>query len=350
MTFVFLIFAFPEESFAQSNLKKLKQKHKNDLVVMNNGDRNTGEIKKMEFGILYLKSDLVADTLKLDWEKVIRVQSTARYEFETRTNEIHVGMITKDPEEAVPPGELEILKDDGSLVRLKIPEIISVREMGHSILSRINLSLDAGVSFTSANKRTQSNLNFSVSFQKPKYSGTLSAYSQFSGEEGVNKTARHEIQITATRFLKQKWDTVFLAAFLHDNQQDLQLRTTVGGGVQRTFYQSNRTLFYAIAGPVFTNENYFDEAQSDKKNAEFLGALGFSTYRFRGSSLNAVVSTYVSLSDPGRIRIDSNLNWKWDIVSDLYWKISFIDNYDNGPPEFGINHNLNIQSTIGWSF
>ncbi len=53
-------------------LKKIKLKHKADVVEMENGDRNAGEIKKMEYGMLYLKSDRAADTLKLDWVRVTR--------------------------------------------------------------------------------------------------------------------------------------------------------------------------------------------------------------------------------------------------------------------------------------
>ena len=350
LTLLLVVLFFPGIGFAGIGDSLTKTKHKTDVVVMDNGDRNTGEIKKMEFGVLYLKSDRVADTLKLDWERVIRVESIARYEFETKAKDIYVGTIPADPEGKISPGELTILLDDGSDVRLIISEIISVHEMGRSFVSRINLSLDAGASFTSANSRAQTDINASLSYRKPKYSGTLDVSSQFSGEPGTTKTARHEVLITAKRFLKKKWEAVFLTAFLHDNQQDLQLRSTAGGGIQRSFYESNRTLFYSVGGAVYTHENYFDEAQLDRNNAEALGALGLSTYRFRGSYLNAVVFVFPSLSDPGRFRIDSSFDWKWDIVSDLYWKISFIDNYDNRPPPNGINNNLSISTSVGWSF
>ncbi len=236
------------------------------------------------------------------------------------------------------------------MVRLKIVEIISIHEMGRSILSRVNLSLDAGASFTSANERTQTNFNLSASFRKPKYTGTIDISSQFSGEPGTEKTARHELQFTAERFLRKKWDAVFLTSFLHDNQQELQLRSTAGGGVLRNIIESNRTRFYAMAGLVYTNENYFDEAQSDRNNAEALGSIGFSTYSFRGSSFNARVFVFPSLSDPGRVRVDSSFDWEWDMVSDLYLNISFIDNYDSQPPLNGIHNNLSISSTVGWSF
>jgi hypothetical protein len=347
-----VVFSFNENAYGgiEGPLKGMKVKHKNDVVVMINGDRNTGEIKKMQFGVLFLKSDLAVDTLRLDWERVAEIESIARYEFETITKDRYVGIIAKGPENTVAPGYVKIFLDNGMTVEIKLIDIIAIREMERSILSRINLALDAGASYTSANSRTQTNFNLSISFKKPKYSMNLEASSQFSREPGTEDTARHEMQITATRFLRKKWEAIFLNAYLHDNQQELDLRTTIGGGVQRSFYESNRTLFYSIGGIVYTNENYFPEAQSDRNNAEALGALGFSTYRFRGSSINSLVSVFVSLTEPGRVRIDTDINWKWDIITDLYWKVSVIDNYDNTPPPNGIHHNLSLTSTIGWSF
>lgn len=342
----FAVLCLPKSSIA--GLKKMKQ-HKGDVVLMNNGDRNTGEIKKMEFGVLHLKSDLVADTLKLDWQEVSHVESMARYEFETETKDVYVGTIEKTPEDEL-PGSLTVVLDNGSKVELKIIQIISIREMGRNFFARINLSLDAGASFTSANSRKQTSFNLTASYRKPKYTTTLEAHSQFSGEPGIENTERHEVQLAATRYLARKWDAILLSAFLHDNQQELDLRTTLGGGILRSLYESNRTRFFTVGGVVYTNENYFPEAQLDRNNIEALGALGFQTYRFRGSSFNTLVSTYVSLSDPGRVRVDTNFNWKWDIVSDLYFKVSFQDNYDNRPPETGITHNLNVTSTVGWSF
>ena len=337
---------FIQIPFCES-LPKIKTKHKSDVVVMENGDRITGEIKKMEFGVLYFKSDRAVDTLKLDWERVVQLQSIARYEFETKNKDIYIGIIAKDE---VSPGELKVVLDDDSNVQLTIVDIISVHEMGRSFLSRINLSLDAGASYTSANSRKTININVSALFRKPKYSGSLNFNSQFSGEPGTENTERQELQLIGNRFLKRKWEAVGLFAFLHDNQQDLDLRTTAGGGIERIFYESNRTLFYTIGGAVYTNENYFDEVKSDRNNVEALIALGLSTYRFRGSSLNTTVFVFPSLSDQGRVRVDTSFYWKWDIGRDLYLKLNFLDNYDNRPPPEGINHNSSISMTIGWSF
>src|SRR5262245_12802840 len=205
LKFIFIVFLVVMlQAAIGESLPKIKVKHKNDEVVMENGDRITGEIKKMEFGVLYFKSDRAVDTLKLDWERVVQLQSIARYEFETQNKDVYVGIIAKDENNEVPKGELEIILGDSSIIRLRIIEIISVHEMGRSFLSRISLDLDAGASFTSANSRKQSTINVSALFRRPKYSGSLDFSTMFSSEPGTEKTERYELQLIGNRFLKRK--------------------------------------------------------------------------------------------------------------------------------------------------
>jgi len=352
LSLIFLIAFFPfsvsAAGFGVLNTGKIK--HKNDIVLMENGDRNTGEIKKMEFGVLYLKSDRVADTMKLDWVRVVKMESVARYEFETINKELFIGTPAAHISDEATSREMKIALDDGSIISLKVADVISIHEMGRSFLSRINLSLDAGGSFTSANKRTETNVNVSTTYRRPKHAFSVNFSSLFGSEPGTEETARHEFQAQGSHYLAPNWDVLFLGALLHDSQQELELRTTLGGGARRMIVQTNRTIFYTVGGAVYTKENYFGDANVDRNNAEALGGLGFSTYRFRGSSLNSTLFVYPSLSDPGRVRIDSYFYWKWYIVSDLYTKISLSDNYDNRPPPGGIHNNLSTTFTVGWSF
>jgi hypothetical protein len=328
--------------------KQKKIAHKDDVVIMDNGDRVTGEIKKMEFGVLYLKSDRVADTLRLDWKRVMDLQSKIRYEFELMNRRFYVGVIV--PAIKDHPAEILLQLDNGSMLSLNIAEIIGIREMQRAVLGRLNFALDAGFSFTSANNYAQTTVHSHLSFQKPKYSGSLDVDSLFSGERGAQNTSRHQFQIEATRVLNRKWELASLLTFLNDDQQELDLRTTVGGGVQRIFIKSNRTLFSGLIGAVYTKENYFALAESDRSNAEILTGVTFATYHFRGSELNSSILLFPSLSDPGRIRADLYVNWKWDIISDLYWRVSLTNNYDSRPPASGINNNLSLTSSVGWSF
>ena len=55
------------------------QAKRKDVVIMNNGDHFTGEVKRLENGLLYVETDYVAGSIGLDWNQVHSVQSTATY-------------------------------------------------------------------------------------------------------------------------------------------------------------------------------------------------------------------------------------------------------------------------------
>ena len=54
-------------------------KNVDDVVVLRNGDRLTGEIKGLQRGELRIKSDYMAEAVRLDWAKVERLQSRSTF-------------------------------------------------------------------------------------------------------------------------------------------------------------------------------------------------------------------------------------------------------------------------------
>src|SRR5277367_2369891 len=56
------------------------QAKRKDLVIMKNGDHLTGEVKKLEHGVLYVDLDYVSGSVGLDWLQVEQVQSTGGFQ------------------------------------------------------------------------------------------------------------------------------------------------------------------------------------------------------------------------------------------------------------------------------
>ena len=127
-------------AFSQPRLLPEKKGHKDDVVVLDNGDRLTGEIKKVQNGILYLKSDRALGTLQLDWNRVRFLQSSARYELEDVRGARPIGTISPGSIE----GRIVLILDDESAIQMSLSEILEIREMSQSFFGRLNLELDAG--------------------------------------------------------------------------------------------------------------------------------------------------------------------------------------------------------------
>ena len=54
-------------------------KNVDDVVVLKNGDRLTGEIKGLQSGELRFKSDYMAEAVRLDWSRVERLESKSTF-------------------------------------------------------------------------------------------------------------------------------------------------------------------------------------------------------------------------------------------------------------------------------
>ncbi len=71
------------------------QAKRKDLVIMKNEDRLTGEVKKLEHGVLYVDLDYVSGSIGLDWLKVERVQSSGGFQVVLKNGERVAGTIEK---------------------------------------------------------------------------------------------------------------------------------------------------------------------------------------------------------------------------------------------------------------
>src|SRR5271165_1773749 len=53
---------------------------RHDTVIMKNGDRLTGEVKKLEQGVLYVETDYFSGSVGVDWLQVAKVESKATFQ------------------------------------------------------------------------------------------------------------------------------------------------------------------------------------------------------------------------------------------------------------------------------
>src|SRR5580704_4089171 len=66
-----------------------------DVVVMNNGDHFTGQVKRLVNGLLFVETDYVSGDIGLDWNQVESVQSTATFQIVLNNGRRLTGKIEK---------------------------------------------------------------------------------------------------------------------------------------------------------------------------------------------------------------------------------------------------------------
>ena len=70
-------------------------KRKDDVVVMRNGDRFTGEIKRLEDGKLYFSASYMVSEVALDWTQVDHLESKDLFDVDLTDGSVHTGFITE---------------------------------------------------------------------------------------------------------------------------------------------------------------------------------------------------------------------------------------------------------------
>ncbi|PWT95317.1 MAG: hypothetical protein C5B55_01430 [Blastocatellia bacterium] len=120
--------------------------------------------------------------------------------------------------------------------------------------------------------------------------------------------------------LNPRWYAGGLFDLLRSDQQSLDLRTSVGGLIGRNITQTERTRFSVFGGIAGTREHYSESVGKPRTtNADALTGFDFITFRFNKTDIRSRFSLFPSLTNPGRMRLQTTSDLRIKIVKDLWW-------------------------------
>jgi putative salt-induced outer membrane protein YdiY len=321
-----------------------------DLVVMKNGDQLSGELKKLENGILYFKPPYVTDSIQLDWLQVKSVQSSAVYQVVLKNGQHLVGAISKVPQDESPGTDFQ-LKEGTRNVTTAAQDVVDIQSEKQNFWRQLTGSIDFGYDFTSGNSQTSLNSDASANYLSKKWAAGAALTSSFSGQSGGSESNMLELQGTGERYLGRNSSLLGLSDFLHSSQQDLQLRTTLGGGYSRYLSRTNQNRLLWVAGTVYNRETFVSATeQPTDDNVEGLLGGQYQLMKFNLYNLQSQLFLFPGISDAGRIRATTRTIFTVKLSNNFYTNISFWDNYDSRPPINAKKNQLGISSGLGWSF
>jgi hypothetical protein len=325
------------------------QAKRNDVVIMKNGDRLTGEVKKLEHGVLYVDLQYVSGSVGLDWLQVERVQSTGGFQVVLKNGERVEGTIEKKTPAEAPDKDFAIQAAQGE-VRAAAPDVVTVESQKRNFWRQLTGAIDFGINFTSGNDQTSLSADANANYLSTKWIVGASVNSSFSGQSGGSTSNLLEVQTLDGRFLSRNSFLTGLGDFLHSSQQDLSLRTTLGGGYGRYLIRTNHNILAWLGGVVYTHENFESSDQPADQNVEALLGLQYELFRFARYSLQSQLLIYPGLTDAGRIRATTKTTFSMKLVNNFHTDFSLLDNFDSRPPFNAKRNGLSISNTLGWTF
>ena len=320
-----------------------------DVVIMTNGDRITGEVKRLQNGVLYLRTDYVAENFGVDWAQVQSIESSRRFQITLVNGTRMIGQLKREVAQERDQ-EILIIGENGD-TRVAASNVAEISIQKETFWRQLVGNIDAGYSFTSGNSQTTINSDASANYATPNWAVGTGISNSFSGQSGASRTNRIDGTLTLDRFLSRNSYLGLLNDYLHSSQQDLTLRTTLGGGYGRYLIRTDTTGLRWIAGVVDTWESFSTvSARPSNSNGEALLGAAYDSYRFRFGELHLQTNLFPGLSDSGRIRVTTNNALRIKLPNNFYYSLGFWDNYDSRPPATAKKNELGITSSIGWTF
>ena len=317
-----------------------------DIVILNNDDRITGDIKSLERGMLKLKTD-AADNILIQWEDIKRLISTASFEVESTTGRRYYGTFAAvDGSRA-----LHIVGILDSLV-IDFDKVVYIVPIEETFWSRIDGSVDLGLSYTQANTLIKWSLAGEVRYRAPKFYSRLSISSSISDQETVDRTSRQDLELRNTRFFRRKAFSNIIYTMMQNDELGVDLRISLNGSGGADWLKTNSMLWGGFAGlSVTTEQATSSPGFTTQLEATFNMEFETFAYHTPKRDISAQLAVIPNLTDRGRVRTEVNIKFKWEIVADLFVAMTALNSTDNRPPEGATsNSDLTFTTSFGYSF
>lgn len=335
--------------FLLAGSRPVEARPKTDVVVMKNGDRYTCEIVSLSQGQLKIKTVNTTGAVLVDWTKVDRIESTQYFAVELSNGRALAGIIKKVPAAAGTISDFRVVAD-GVAAEVQAAEVVSIARSGRRLSSRLSGSFSAGFSYAKGNNETSYNVNGTLDAKARTHEVVLNISSTFTGQPGGLGTDRSDVNLQYWKTLSRNWLLGNYNDFLRSHEQDLELRSALGAVIGRRLKRTNRTFILVSTGAVYANERYRTEQNARRSNAEGLLGLTLSIFRFDSTQLTADTKVFPSITNAGRVRMDSSINGKIDLTHSVNWTISIYSNYDSHPPTNTPRTDYGASFGLGWTF
>ena len=318
-----------------------------DTVVLVNGDRLTGQVKRVEEGKLVLATRILG-TLRIDWTKIRSVESESPFSVLTSDGERHDGKLSRDGPttrvSAEGAGESEM--DSDSVTRI----VRGGRPTGPvSMLSALWGDVDVGYSLARGNQNgAQSSLGARANYTSANYSFVSRLDSLFARQDGARAQSRHALNARVERFLNGRLFAYGLSGLERNERRRLDLRTRLGGGVGWLFRARNRTRFSALGGIAYNHERFREQA--NRVSGEAFAGIEWRTRVFKALVYDMDLTVHNYPAERNRTRVEFDATLGVPIAGPFTYSLRLFDRYDTRPAESVSRNDYGVVSGLGIKF
>ncbi len=314
-------------------------------ATLGNGDQISGEIVELKDQSLKMKSPIYGE-VKIPWAQVSELKSDDGVRIQLADGSQLKGQLVLQPDGQVVVAQggtepaRQLARSDVALLN---PPVVdgSTKYSGHATL---------GGTFNRGNSRDDAlNLDAELVGRAPTNRYTLNAEAHQASSTGVTTTANRMLSGQYDKFLTPK-DYVFASGKVQtDRQADLTLRSTLGAGYGRQFFETDVKKLSAEAGLSYVNENY-----SIAPNKSFPAMTVGLNYEQKFFDNRLVLfnktDVSVSLSNTQDTLLKNKFGFRVPIANGLNLSTQLNLAYDHSPPLGVKRTDTSLVVGVGYAF
>ncbi len=318
-----------------------------DVIVVENGDAVTGEIKQLDRGILRYKTDS-AGTLQVEWEEVLSIRSVDSFEIETVSGGRFFGSLALLDRDA--PSVTVVGAD--RTVDLYLENIVRINPVKDSFFRRIDGSLSLGYDYTKASDISKLNFAFRADYRARMFVTGVSLSTNVTTQPEQPTTSRSDATYYFERFRLERWFTRWSGNLQSNDEIGLDLRAQTSWIGGRYLTQTNHALF-SVGGGLAVSREIRSGKDENQNNLDLVLTTDYQFFKFKSPKRDLSVSlfAYPSLSSWGRVRSDLDARLRFELFTDFFLEFSVYGTYDNQPPEGATSSaDYGFVTSVSWTF
>jgi hypothetical protein len=328
-------------------------REKSDVLVMNNGDRLTCEIKGLDAGVLYVSFDYIKGTTEVNWLKVNHLESKQLFLVKTGQGNSYIGTLSTAETEEARPIYIQVVEDQDRTTELRRKDVVQIDQTDTNFWRRFNGEIDSGLIFSKANSSTQYSLSSNITYPRERWFAGGSFTSSLTGNTGATTSTRNDGTAYYRHLMRwNNWFYTGVGSLLQSTEQDIALQSSIGGGIGRYLKNTNRARVAVFGGIAYQNTRYKQTATDHSAQNALAGLVGASAELFRFNKTNLTIAGTVipAFNQPGRVYNALNATYWIKFWSNLTWNVSFYGNWDNQPPPTFSGSDYGTSTGLGWTF
>ncbi|MGB5848652.1 MAG: DUF481 domain-containing protein, partial [Ignavibacteriaceae bacterium] len=197
-----------------------------DIIIMNNGDYITGEIKKMQYNLVTFKTD-DAGTLNIKWDKIRHLISKDIFEVDLVDGRVYYGSL----DTTYSPRQMKVKGKDETkfLFKKYVVKFVPIKD---TFWDRLDGFIKLGFNFTKSTETGQFTFGGNVKFKRKVDNTELNLNSIMSFREDEQTARRQDLTLTYQRNIAHKWFAFGSVGLEQNTELGIQLRaiTSVAAG------------------------------------------------------------------------------------------------------------------------